>query len=136
MTARSRLTFIIQSEALAGDEISQRMALQPTRVVEKGDPVSGSSPDRGQRRYTTWELASGLQDGVEPAVHLEALLPLVHLRVSALRQIQATGATAFWSCFVTAKPTGSMLWFEPEVLSRLGEIGAALEFDIYDSDDD
>jgi hypothetical protein len=53
-----------------------------------------------------------------------------------LRQIQGTGATAFWSCFVTAKPTGNMLWFEPGILSRLGEVGAAFEFDIYDSDDD
>jgi hypothetical protein len=37
---------------------------------------------------------------------------------------------------VTAKPTGNVLWFEPDVLSRLGEVGAAFEFDIYDSDDE
>ena len=111
------------------------MDLQPTNVVEKGDPISRRNPDAGQRRHTTWELASGLQDDAELAAHLEALLRLFEPRISALRQIQATGATAFWSCFVTAKPTGNMLWLEPDVLSRLGKVGAALEFDIYDSDD-
>jgi hypothetical protein len=135
VTGRSRLTFIIQSEVLAADEISERMGLQPTNVVDKGAPISRRSLDAGQRRHTTWELASGLPDDADPAAHLDALLPLVEPRSSALRQIQRTGATAFWSCFVTAKPTGNLLWFEPEVLSRLGEVGAALEFDVYDSDD-
>jgi len=130
------LTFIIQSEVLAADEISERIGLQPTNVVEKGAPISRRNPDAGQHRYTIWELASSLPDEAELAAHLDALLPLFEPRSSALRQIQDTGATAFWSCFLTAKPTGHMLWFEPEVLSRLGEVGAALEFDIYDSDDD
>jgi hypothetical protein len=112
------------------------MHLQPTNVVEKGALISRRNPDAGQRRHTTWELASSLPDEAEPAAHLDALLPLLEPKISALRQIQGTGATAFWSCFVTAKPTGNMLWFEPQVLSRLGEVGAALEFDIYDSDDD
>jgi hypothetical protein len=136
VTGRSRLTFIIQSEVLAADEISERMGLQPTNVVEKGAPISRRNPDAGQRRHTTWELASGLPEDAELTAHLEALLPLFEPRSSALRQIQGTGATAFWSCFVTAKPMGNMVWFEPAVLSRLGEVGAALEFDIYDSDDD
>lgn len=136
VTGRSRLAFIIQSEVLAADEISGRMGLRPTNVVEKGLPISRRNRDAVQRRHTTWELASGLPDDAEPAAHLEALLQLLEPCTSAVHQIQGTGATAFWSCFVTAKPTGSMLWFEPEVLSRLGELGAALEFDIYESDDD
>lgn len=136
VAGRSTLTFIIQSEVLAPDEISERMGLQPTNVVAKDVPISRRNPNAAQRRHTTWELASGLPDDAEPAVHLEALLPLLEQQSSALRQIQDTGATTFWSCFVTAKPTGTMLWFEPEILSRLGEVGAALEFDIYDSDDD
>jgi uncharacterized protein DUF4279 len=106
-----------------------------TTVVEKGAPISRRNPDSGQRRHTTWELASSLPDEAEPAAHLEALLPLFEPRSSALRQIQGTGTIAFWSCVVTAKPTGNMLWFEPDFLCRLGEVGAALEFDIYDSDD-
>jgi hypothetical protein len=130
------LTFIIQSEVLAADEISERMGLQPTNVVDKDAPTSWRNPGPAQRRHTTWELASSLPDDAEPAAHLEALLPLLEPRSSALRQIRGTGATVFWSCFVTAKPTGNMLWLEPDVLSRLGQVGAALEFDIYDSDGD
>jgi hypothetical protein len=40
----------------------------------------------------------------------------------------------FWSCMVTAKPTGSQFSLEPEVLSRLAAVGAPLDFDLYDSD--
>ncbi|MEU4564976.1 DUF4279 domain-containing protein [Actinoplanes sp. NPDC023936] len=133
---RSRLTFVIQSEVLAADEISERMNLQPTNVLENGASASRRNPDAARRRHTTWNLVSDLPDDAAPAAHLEGLLPLLEPRRSVLRQIQETGAAAFWSCFVTATPTGNMLRFEPDLLSRLSQVGGALEFDIYDSDDD
>jgi Domain of unknown function (DUF4279) len=129
------VTFIIHSEVHTGDEITARMGLEPTTVAEKGDPVSRRYPDRARRRHTTWQLAGGLSDDAEPAAHLEALLPLVEPRTSALSDMRSAGATASWSCFVTAKPTGNMIQFEPGLLARLSEVGALLEFDIYDSDD-
>jgi hypothetical protein len=54
----------------------------------------------------------------------------------ALRQIESAGGSAFWSCFVTAKPTGNMVWLDPQTLSRLAKLGVPLVFDIYDSDPD
>lgn len=117
----------------------QAMIDQLRRMRERWEPKS----NRNLRylRYSDavsalkW-IIEDLPDDAEPAAHLESLLQLLEPRTSAVHQIQGTGATAFWSCFVTAKPTGNMLWFEPEVLPRLGELGAALEFDIYKSDAD
>jgi glycine/D-amino acid oxidase-like deaminating enzyme len=123
MTGRSRLTFLVQSESLAGEDISRRLGLDPTYVSASG-------------RHTSWQLDSPLDDDVEPAAHLSELLPLVEQRLPALRDIEAGDGTASWSCFVTAKPTGNMIWLDPPILARLAEVGIPFVFDVYDSDTD
>jgi hypothetical protein len=135
MPGRSKLTFVIQSETLHGEAIGRQLGLRPSDVAERGDPVSRRNPDGGRRRHTTWCLASGLADNAEPARHLESLLPLIEDRIPALRQIQGTGAEVSWLYFVTAKQTGNMFRFGPDLLSRLAAVGASLEFDIYDGDE-
>lgn len=113
MRARSRLTLIVQSET--------------------GEGVPGLRQTTGSG-HTTWELASPLDDAQEPAAHLAALLPIAEASKPALRQLESAGGRAFWSCFVTAKPMGNMVWLEPRLLSRLADLGVPLVFDIYDSD--
>lgn len=113
MGARSRLTLIVQSET--------------------GAEVPGLRQAAGSG-HTTWELASPLDDAQEPAAHLAALLPIAEAAKPALRQLESAGGRAFWSCFVTAKPMGNMVWLEPRLLSRLADLGMPLVFDIYDSD--
>lgn len=132
---RSRLTFVVQAR-LTGEDISRRLHLRPTRVAERGDPVSRRTPGAGRRGHTTWEVASGLGAHEDPAAHLAALLPLVEPRAAALREMESAGATMFWSCLVTAKPTGNTLHFGPDVLARLAAVGVPFELDVYDSDGD
>jgi hypothetical protein len=115
MGARTRLTLTVQGETLTGKEVP---GLRQTTA-------SG---------HTTWELASPLDDAQEPAAHLAALLPIAEAAKPALRQLESAGGRAFWSCFVTAKPMGNMVWLEPQLLSRLADLGMPLVFDIYDSD--
>lgn len=136
MRARSRVTFIVESESLTAEEISRRLGLRPTQVTKQGDPVSLSRLHAGRRGHTTWALASPLNDDEEPAAHLEALLSIIEPLIPTLRQVEESGGNISWSCFVTAKPTGNMVWLEPHVLSRLARIGIALVLDIYDSDTD
>jgi hypothetical protein len=81
-------------------------------------------------------LASSLEETLEPAAHLEKLIPLAESTKTALQQIANAGGQVFWSCFVTAKPTGNMIWLEPGILSRLANLGLPLVFDIYNSDSD
>ncbi|WP_249999296.1 DUF4279 domain-containing protein [Actinoplanes sp. M2I2] len=134
MTGRSRLAFVVRSGALGGDEISRRLGLRPTDVSERGEPVSRRHPDR-LREWTTWSLTSPAAQSDVPADHLRALLPVVEARIPALRRLEAEGATLFWSYFVVAKPLGATFGFEPDLLSRLAEVGVSLDFDVYDSDD-
>lgn len=135
MTGLSRLAFVVQSEVLAGDEISQRLGLEPTQVTQRGELLSPRNPDGRRRVHTTWELTSSIPETEELAAHLEALLPCVESRLPALRRIQSEGGTVFWSCFVTAKPLGNAFRLEAELLSRLAEVGVSLDFDLYDSDE-
>jgi glycine/D-amino acid oxidase-like deaminating enzyme len=126
------LTFVVESKRHTGSEISDRLGLQPTDVVERGDPISRHN--RARRTHTLWGLDSDLPKDAEPSTHLSALLPLVEARLPALRRLRDEGAATFWSCLVTAKPAGNQFCLEPETLSRLAAVGAPLDFDLYDSD--
>jgi Domain of unknown function (DUF4279) len=126
------LTFVVQSRRHTGAEIGRRLGLEPTDVVEQGDPISRLNPSR--RTHTLWGLDSERPEEAEPPVHLSALLPIVEDRLPALRELVSEGATAFWSCLVSAKPAGNQFSLEPAMLSRLAAVGAPLDFDLYDSD--
>jgi hypothetical protein len=134
MGARSRLTFVVQSESLTGDEISRRLGLRPTAVLERAEPTSERVPGAGRRGHTTWQLASPLDEEAEPAAHLAGLFALVEPALPALRQIEGEGGKPFWSCFVTARPMGNMVWLDPPILSGLARLGVPLVFDIYAGD--
>jgi hypothetical protein len=110
MAGRSRLTFIIQSESLTGDEISRRLGLRPTHVAERGDPISRRMTGAG-RRLTTWELASPLNEDQEPAAHLARLLPIVEQRIPALRQVEGADANvAVWPASPGARAGRNLRW--------------------------
>jgi hypothetical protein len=123
------LTFVIRSAHHTGDEITRRLGLEPTDVLERGAPISRHS--RKRRPDTFWGLDADLP---EPSAEFAALLPVVEARQTVVDELRAEGATLFWSCMVTAKPTGNQFVLEPDILTRLAAIGAPLDFDLYNSD--
>jgi hypothetical protein len=119
------LTFVIQSEHHTGAEITRRLGLRPTDVIDR---------DFKQRPQTVWGLDSDLPDDAEPSALLAAMLPVIEARLTALHDLRAEGAALFWSCMVTAKPTGNQFALAPDLLARLAIVGAPLDFDLYNSD--
>ncbi|MEV6926943.1 DUF4279 domain-containing protein [Dactylosporangium sp. NPDC051485] len=136
MPSRARASFVVHSEAITGEEITRRLGIRPTRLAERGEPISQRSPDGKRREHATWELTSHIGETEQLAAHLESLLDIIEPAIHTLRQLEALGGTVRWSCLVTAKPMGNMVWIEPPLLARLTQVGAPLMLDIYDSDEE
>ncbi len=94
---RAKASLSIRSSILTSDFISRRLALEPDRSHDVGDPVSPKRYPHGPfRKEAFWGLASGLPDSVSLAEHLRALINLLVSRRAALRSMRANSTQRFF----------------------------------------
>jgi Domain of unknown function (DUF4279) len=127
-------TFLVEDQYLAGEQITGRLGLQPTRVASRGEPVSRRSLRKDARQHTAWSLDSPYPDDTELECQLRWLLDVLEPARAALGQLQQGGAALRFSCLLTGRPTGNTVWIETGTLARIAALGAALVLGIYDSD--
>jgi hypothetical protein len=116
------------------EEITARFGIEPTRVTERGEPVSLRDPHSKLRDVTVWALESRI-DELEPlASHLVSLLEQVEPMRPALVGLIDEGCELEWSCYLEARPLGSMTRLGARLVARLAGLGGDIVLDVYDSD--
>jgi hypothetical protein len=124
----------VEDQYLAGQQITGRLGLQPTRVASVGEAVSRRNPRSDARQHTTWSLDSPYPDDTELECQLRWLLDVLEPARAALGQLQQEGTALRFSCLLTGRPTGNTVWIETGTLARIAALGAALVLGIYDGD--
>jgi uncharacterized protein DUF4279 len=110
--------------------VTQSLGLIPTRTWRKGDPTPGR-PDL-RRTHERWELRSPADGSKSLGEQLEALLPLLEDRRSAVQEIVSRFEAGI--CYI-AHLGGSN--YNPELhlsaplIERLAALGLSLDLDLY-----
>jgi Domain of unknown function (DUF4279) len=116
------------SERLRPDEITARIGLQPDAAVAKGEYHKGKTVPA---KRTEWQLGSGLSR-VEPLdQHVPSLLRKLAPSSENIRSlVSVQGCECSFSCvlYTDAAPA---LYFEPQWISDIAKLGAALDIDLY-----
>ena len=126
MPERILVRLHIVSNSLTCEELESQIGLSPSRFMRKGDLIP---PTLLVHKSNVWELGSGLQETAPIQDQLEALfsrIKPVAERIAALSDV----AEILVSCVIycTSQPD---LYVEPELIRKIGHIGAGLDFDVY-----
>jgi len=132
----SRATFTLWTSTHTSEAITMRVGIEPTRVHERGEPVSLRNPKSKLREETTWHLQSGLPETQPLADHLADLLDQIEPRLPVLTELLNEGCEFDWFCYLEAKSLGNMVRLDAALLGRLAGLGGAITFDIYNGDPD
>ena len=130
----SKATFAIRSSTHTSQVITDRLDLAPTRVHDRGDPVSRRAPRTKHREESAWFLQSAIPETQPLAGHLASLLNQIEPRLSLLTVLLDEGCQLDWFCYMEAKPLGNMVHLDAALLARLAALGGPITFDIYDGD--
>jgi hypothetical protein len=126
MTQQISVDLRITSSLLSREDLASRISLAPTRTWRLGDPIEKTSL---VRRSHGWELLSGLDETASLEVQLTNLLAKIEpiqAEIAALRDV----ADVLISCaiYCSSQPE---LYISRELIQRISNIGAALDFDVY-----
>lgn len=97
----------------------RRLAIQPTRAPEAGDPVSSRSART--RDSSAWLLSSspGIEDGTELTEHLHRLLATLEPVTAPLWELVHEGYEANWFCYIASHATEHAAELDRPTLQRL-----------------
>lgn len=107
--------------------VTQALALPPTEVWVRGQPLSEDFPE-AKRTRSQWMLASGLSFDAAFRDHCTRLLELLEARAEALRTLaaQCQVALAVGHYYHTADPA---FFIAEDIISRLRALGLEPHFD-------
>lgn len=121
-----------QSPRLSSAEMTRRAGARPSRVGEKGDPVSSRRPDGPKHAVTTWVLDVLRSDDD----HLDIDLTRLRHVLDRFADVPDTDLTRDLIVAASAKETGNTVDVPPAVISDLAAHDAGLIIDIWPPDVD
>lgn len=129
-----KVTFRFVGDSVNPEMITLKTGIQPSAAHVRGEVVQ----QHAERFYPTgfWGLDSSISPACPLEEHLEQLLSVLEQRVSAIRELTDTGIvpTFYCGCFVAG--TTASFNLKADILRRIAEIGASLEYHIYCCDED
>jgi Domain of unknown function (DUF4279) len=127
----TRATFRLSGDArLTAAAVTRRLAIQPTRAFEAGDPVSSHSART--RDTSIWLLSSspGIEAGTELTEHLHRLLAVLEPVTVALWELVHAGYEANWFCYIASHATEHAAELDRPTLQRLLALPGDLWLDV------
>jgi len=134
---RTTATFrLFGSAALTAAAVTRRLAIQPSRALEAGDPVSSRSART--RDFSTWLLRSstGTEDGTELTEHLHRLLAALEPATAPLWELVHEGYEANWFCYIGSHATEHAAELDRPTLQRVLALPGDLWLDVCGDDAD
>lgn len=135
---QTRATFRLSGDAeLTAAAVTRRLAIEPTRAFEAGDPVSSRSART--RDSSLWLLNSSAQieDGTELSEHLHRLLATLEPVTAPLWELVHEGYEANWFCYIASHATEHAAELDRPTLQRLLALPGDLWLDVCgDGEDD
>jgi Domain of unknown function (DUF4279) len=128
---QTRATFRLSGHAgLTAAAITRRLAIQPTRAFEEGDPVSSRSAST--RKSSLWLLSSSpqIEDGTELTGHLHRLLAILEPVTAPLWDLVNEGCEANWYCWIASHATEHAAELDRPTLQRLLALPGDLWLDV------
>jgi len=128
---QTRATFRLSGPAgLTAAAITGRLAIQPTRAFEQGDPVSSRSAST--YGSSLWLLGSspGIEDGTELTGHLHRLLATLEPVTALLWELAHEGCAANWYCWIASHATEHAAELDRPTLQRLLALPGDLWLDV------
>lgn len=130
--AEVRVGFRVMGSDLEPSEVSRLLGLQATESHKRGDARIGQSG----RRYSDyseglWAWQPPVSETAPLAEHLNALVDVLGPKAALLQRLREWGLRMdiFVGLFGPDSRFGFVL--SPELLHRLGDLGIAVDFDVY-----
>jgi hypothetical protein len=117
---RAQATFrLFGADGLTAGAVTERLAIEPSREFERGDPVGNGSSDR--RSSSAWLLAGDddVAEGSELAPQLGTLLGTLQPKTDLLWDLVGEGYRASWFCFVACRSAEHAVRIDRALLARL-----------------
>jgi hypothetical protein len=108
-------------------EVTKIIGVAPTTAWLKGDPKPKTAMGY---EANGWRLSSALPVSVGVADHVAELLSLIYPRARNLTQLGAMEITLALAIYMDGDDRPAM-HLEPGCVSKLGELGAAIDIDLY-----
>jgi hypothetical protein len=134
---RTRATFRLSGDAkLTAAAVTHRLAIEPIRAFEAGDPVSSRSV--GTRDSSLWLLSSSaeIEDGTELSQQLHRLLAILEPVAAPLWELVHEGYEANWYCWIASHATEHAAELDRSTLRRLLALPGDLWLDVCGDDAD
>jgi hypothetical protein len=124
-------TFRLFGDAgLTSAGVTRRLGVQPTGVIEAGDPVSSRSASTHVRSAWLLSSSAGVEDGTELAEHLHRLLAILEPVIAPLWELVHEGYEANWFCYIASHATEHAAELDRPTLRRLLALPGDLWLDV------
>lgn len=127
--SRFAVSLNLRSTLTTVDQISEIMAVSPTRTQVFGEPVSSRDPHSARHMENLWTLEG--PNGSRLDEVLTNLLDIVGERPSRL----PVDCTAEVWVMLVGRPMGNLLELGSELIERLARLRVPVVLDVYDGDD-
>lgn len=128
---RTTITFRLFGDAgLTAAAVTHRLGIQPTRVLEAGDPVSSRSANTHVTSKWLLSSSAGIEDGTELTEHLHRLLAILEPVTASLWELVREGYEANWFCYIASHATEHAAELDRPTLKRLLALPGDLWLDV------
>ena len=129
--ARTFATLRIYPESIDPDEVTARLALEPSRIQRKGDPLTRSKQPILAKMHGWFLTTEGAIDSQDVRKHLDWLLERLTPRAEALRSLQVGGCSMDISCYWSSFSGHGGPSIRAAQMRELGRLGLEVWFDVY-----
>jgi hypothetical protein len=134
---RVAVSFVLLGEALEPDNVTEVLAIQPDRFARAGDERRNIKGDLlSPHKVGFWRVGSkGKVVSKDINHHISFLLEMLLPRRELVLELSASGEAVFdvlWESSYLYAGTGPVI--SRECLAGMGQLGASLNFDIYQID--
>lgn len=123
-------SLIVGSDSLPLAEITRRLG-EPTRGWDIGEPVTLRYPDAPLRKRSVWSLESRLDERTPLDAHVAPLLDFAESRRAELDELRDECWIEIFCGVFSGEDAQGGFAFEPELLTRLADLGVPVVFDMY-----
>lgn len=127
MEQKCKVKLDIFSEVLECDEISRRIGISPTRIINKG-MSRGKSPVL-RYKENIWSFESDISIRQDIDQHIERLREILGIYASKIFELKP--ACSIQCTCVVESEDAPVLNLAPELIGFLSSMGASLDIDLY-----
>jgi len=122
----TRASLIILSEALNGQQIADRLGVQPTKIILKGTPTDQT--DFPENPINMAMFASGVRVEEHLELHIERLLALYEQRKDALEELLQNCRLVIHCSYLVQQQGGWTI--SPELCRRMASVPIEFVFNV------